>query len=203
MKLTVFGSTGRTGRLVLEEGTRRGHEMTAFTRRSEAISGELNLARVVTGDGREPEAVAAGVAGADAVIAIVSAESRKGPHQTEEVARVITEAMADAGVRRFVITSAYPVAFDNPRLPVMILRRVLRDAYADLAGMERVVAATDLDWTIARFPRLVDKPAKGGVLISRGRLAKPNGITRADVANTLVDLAEQDTYARAAVNVAG
>jgi len=33
MNIIVIGSTGRTGRLVLEEGIRRRHAMTAFTRR--------------------------------------------------------------------------------------------------------------------------------------------------------------------------
>lgn len=30
MKIAVIGSTGRTGRLLLEEGLRRGHVMTAL-----------------------------------------------------------------------------------------------------------------------------------------------------------------------------
>lgn len=32
MNITVFGSTGRTGRHILNLGFRRGHRITAFTR---------------------------------------------------------------------------------------------------------------------------------------------------------------------------
>jgi len=79
MKLTVIGATGRTGRHVVDEALRRGHKVTAFTRRPEALTERSRLDGVVVGDGRDPEAVRKAVSGADAVIAIVAAASRKGP----------------------------------------------------------------------------------------------------------------------------
>lgn len=203
MRITVFGSTSRTGAHILAEGPGRSHQITAFTRHPEKLTENSALAKIVHGDGRDPKAVATAVADADAVIAIVVAASRKGPHQTAEVSRVITEAMADAGVRRFVMTSAYPIVADKPRVPVALLRLMLSAAYADLAEMERIVSASDLNWTVARLNRLIDKPARGGVRISRDLLDKPSSITRADVAATLLDLAESDTYARTAVNICG
>src|SRR2546426_10459494 len=49
--IVVIGSTGRTGRLVLDEGLRRGHSMTAFTRRPETLAGGYGLSSGVCGDG--------------------------------------------------------------------------------------------------------------------------------------------------------
>ncbi len=49
MKITVFGSTGATGRLILEEGVRRGHAITAFARQASALNGTPELATVVQG----------------------------------------------------------------------------------------------------------------------------------------------------------
>ncbi|MFG1943977.1 NAD(P)-dependent oxidoreductase [Nonomuraea sp. NPDC048826] len=203
MNITVFGSTGRTGRHILAEAPGRGHRVTAFTRRPGNLAGIPDAARVVHGDGRDAVAVAEAVAGADAVIAIVAAETRKGPHHTAAVTRMITNAMAQAGVRRFVTTSAYPIVADKPRIPMAVLRWALADAYADQAEMERVVTACDLDWTIARLNRLLDRPAAGRVLISRDLLDRPRPLSRADAAVTLLDLAGSDTYAKAAVNVGG
>jgi hypothetical protein len=57
MKLTVFGSTGRTGGHVLAEGLHRGHEITAFARRADALQSTSTLAAVVEGDARDPHAV--------------------------------------------------------------------------------------------------------------------------------------------------
>ncbi len=52
MKIAVFGATGRTGRHVLEQGLRRGHLMTAFTRRPQELTNVQGLQAVVPGDGR-------------------------------------------------------------------------------------------------------------------------------------------------------
>lgn len=88
MKLTVIGASGRTGTHVLELAARRGHLVTAFSRRPGTVSQPETLARVVVGDGRDPAAVREAITGADAVIAIVAARSRRGPHQSAQVARV-------------------------------------------------------------------------------------------------------------------
>jgi hypothetical protein len=54
-----------------------------------------------------------------------------------------------------------------------------------------------------RLNRLLDKPARGNVQISRDLLDRPRSITRADAAATLVDTVETGTYARSAINIAG
>jgi hypothetical protein len=125
------------------------------------------------------------------------------PHRLADTAQVITQAMADLGVRRLVVTSAYPIIVEDPPLTMRILRRLLAASYADGAEMERVVTSSGLDWTIVRLNRLTNKPANGRVHTSRGPLAKPRGITRADAATTLLDIAQDATLARTAVNVAG
>jgi putative NADH-flavin reductase len=71
MKIAVIGSTSRTGLLLLEEGLRRHHRLTAFTRRPEILSEKEKLAAIVEGDGRELDAVRRAVQGQDAVISIV------------------------------------------------------------------------------------------------------------------------------------
>jgi uncharacterized protein YbjT (DUF2867 family) len=203
MRITVFGSTGLTGRHVLTEGLRRGHTITAFTRRPEALPRTASRAAVVTGDGRDPDAVRRAVTGADAVIGIVSAPHRKGPHHTAAVFEVITKAMTDLGVRRLVATSAYPIVARKPRLPMALLRLLLADAYADGARMEHLLAASEMDWTVVRLNRLTNAPARGRVRLSRGQFDKPKGLTRADAAATLLDIVADDTTARAALNAAG
>jgi putative NADH-flavin reductase len=203
MKLTVIGSTGRTGHHILTQAAARGHDVTAFTQRPHLLPDPSTLAAVVVGNGRDPEKVRTAIAGADAVIAVIAASSRNGPHHTAQVSRVITSEMAELGVRRLVITSAYPIVADRPRLPMMILRRVFATAYADARAMEAQVCATDLDWTIARLNRLTDQPATGRVRVRRELIDRPSPLARADVAATLLDLATTNRHHQSAVNIAG
>jgi putative NADH-flavin reductase len=203
MRLTVFGSTGRTGRQVLAEGNRRGHRITAFTRRPDTIADPSTLAAIVSGDGRDPDAVRAAIASTDAVIAIIAAPSRKGPHHIADVARTITGAMSETCVRRLVITSAYPIVGAKPRLPIALLKLVFADAYADGAAMEQIVSTSGLDWTIARLNRLTDEPPRGTIHTSHDLLDRPSAITRTDAAAALLDIVEDETLAGTAVNLAG
>jgi nucleoside-diphosphate-sugar epimerase len=202
VNLTVFGSTGRTGRHVVEQAMARGHRVTAFTRRPAALDC-AGLAAVVHGDGRDPQAVRTAVRGADAVIAVIGPASRTGPHQVAEVAGTLVAAMTDDGVRRLVVTSAYPLVGDRPRVPMALLRKILAAVYADAAAMERAVAGSGLDWTIARLNRLTGNPATGQPRISPGLFARPTAITRADAARALLDITEDQALARTAVNIAG
>jgi len=203
MKITVVGATGRTARHVLAEGLRRGHQMTALTHRPQALEDPTALAAVVHGDGRDPNAVRKAIDGADAVISTVPGAVRNDPHRLTDVSRVLTQAMADLGVRRLVVTSAYPIIVDTPPLGMRVLRRLLATSYADNQAMVRIVSTSELDWTIVRLNRLTNNPATGKVHTSRGLLAKPRGIARADAATTLLDIVEDHSLAGSAINVAG
>jgi uncharacterized protein YbjT (DUF2867 family) len=203
MKLTVVGATGRTARHVLAEGLRRGHQLTALTRRPQALQDPTTLAAVIQGDARDPHTVRKAIDGADAVLSTVPGAVRNDPHRLTDVAQVITQAMADLGVRRLVVTSAYPIIVEEPPLAMAVLRRLLATSYADNAAMEQIVAASGLDWTIVRLNRLTDKPARGTVHTSRGLLERPRALTRADAAATLLDIVADPDLARTAINVAG
>ncbi|MBV9292977.1 MAG: NAD(P)H-binding protein, partial [Frankiales bacterium] len=69
MKITVFGSNGRTGLAAVESGVGRGHHMTAVVRDGSKAHGfpagaEVAEAAVTT----DANAVAAAIAGREAVI---------------------------------------------------------------------------------------------------------------------------------------
>jgi putative NADH-flavin reductase len=106
MKIAVFGSTGGNGRLILTEAMRRGHEVTAFARRPDALAEVAGLAAVVGGDARDPADAGKAVAGQDAVIMTVSARGE--PGASTAIARTVIESMAAEDVRRLVATTKGP-----------------------------------------------------------------------------------------------
>ncbi|TQS31086.1 NAD(P)-dependent oxidoreductase [Microbispora sp. KK1-11] len=201
MNLTLIGSTGRTGRYVLAEALRRGHRVTAFTRNAAAL--EARPHAVVEGDGRDLEKMRAAVEGADAVISIINGGDSNDPHRAAEATRTVIQAMTDSGVERLIVTTPYPIVARKPFLLIWLLRRLLATQYADARDLEEAVSTSDLDWTIVRLTRLTDRPAAGSVVIRRELLATPRSLTRADVATTLLDIAEEGHLSGVAVNVHG
>jgi putative NADH-flavin reductase len=197
MKIMVIGATGRTGRHLLEDGVRHGHAITAFARRPEALADVPGLTAVIAGDGLNLDDVRRAVRGQDAVIVGVGDAA---------IVRNAITAMREAGVRRLVCVSAYPVGSKNPRLLVEIARLIFREVYTGLARMEAEVVASDLDWTIVRPTRLTNGSGTGHPRRERDGhdfTAGPFSIRRADLARALLESVERTDDVRAAVAVTG
>jgi putative NADH-flavin reductase len=200
MKIAVFGSTGGNGRLVLAEGIRRGHEMTAFARDASALADVAGLADVVEGDGRERAAVEKAIADQAAVIVTVS--GRGGADVISGIARTVTAAMESLGVSRLVAASAYGMVATRPYIVAGVVRRIFAQEFADQGAADRVIAASELDWTILRGTRLTARPAKGpGRRSTELFTTGPYSLPRAAFAAALVDLAEDGATVRQIVNI--
>ena len=159
MRLFVLGATGKTGSEIMRLAVVRGHEVTAFVRSPQKLSPAGSLT-IVQGDPRNPESIAAALPGHDAVLSVI------GPHPSEalrpstlvtDCARATVEAMTARGVSRLAIISA-AVLFPEKGLYYAFFRWLTRHHARDLRGMEDLVRASGLAWTIARPPRLSSSP---------------------------------------------
>src|ERR1700722_6851944 len=140
MKITVFGSTGGNGRLILDEAVRRGHEVTAFARQAPALADVVGLAAVVEGDGRNRADVDKAVVGQDAIIMTVS--GRGAADVAPGIARAVIAAMASFDVPRLVATSSYGMVANRPYVLASVVRRIFAKAFADQLAADRVVEAS-------------------------------------------------------------
>ena len=70
---------------------------------------------------------------------------------------------------------------------------MFKEHYADLAQMEDVIRGSGLDWTIARPPKLSDKPLSGTYRTALDKnLVGGWSIGRADVAHLMLALVDDD-----------
>lgn len=204
MKIALIGASGRTGRLVLTDAARRGHQVTALVRVPRRLDGLAELAaRVVHGDGTDLDAVGAAVAGQDAVVVTVSSRGAKMPVASSVVNAVVTAAAA-AGVTRLVFTSTYGMVATRPVLLAGLLRRVFAAPFREQRRADDIVGASDGEWTILRATRLTDRPETGLVrLTPEPLLTGPFSLPRADLAQQLLELAEHRDGFRAVLNITG
>lgn len=204
MKIAVIGSTGRTGRIVLDQAIRRGHQVTAYTRRPQELQRIQGLHAIVHGDGLNRADVLEAVRGQDCVISILSSPGFKPSSVVTEVTKNIIAAMHETGVRRLICTSSHSLVATRPWLIIKVVKWIFRNPYADAAAMEREVVASNLDWTIVRATQLTDGTATGQIRRAHGDFdTGPYTIARADVAKVLLDIAESGDEIRAAVEVSG
>jgi putative NADH-flavin reductase len=208
MKLVVFGSTGRTGRLVVEAALIQGHDVTAVARRPEALALAHPKLTAVAGDVLDAGATAAAIAGHDAVVSAIAPQLR-GPAVYAVGAQHFIAGMRAAGITRLICTSAAAIEPEaSVPFPLMLLSRfvvrpLLRGPFDDALRMEAVLASSDLDWTVVRAPRLTNGRGRGLYRTAvRAHLHHALSISRADLADCILKLVPDASSYGAWVEVA-
>lgn len=207
MNVAVFGGTGGTGRLVLEEARSRGHAVTVVARDPSKL--QVEGVTVVVGDATDAGVVRRALAGQDAVISTIGAPASERRPVREDATRRQVEGMAMAGVSRLVSLSSFGVGDSARDLPwfvrYLVVPLYLRRAFADHDRQEALIRSSGLDWTVVRPPFLTDGPRTATARVGVG--APPRGVrmqaSRADVARFLVDQLDDRAYLRQAVWIAG
>jgi uncharacterized protein len=159
VKIVIFGGTGEIGRQLLEDALSRGHTVTASVRsptKLEDISGHEQLT-VVQGDATDAEAVAAQVAGHDAVINSVSGVKSGEQDVCSRAITAIVAGMRKAGVKRLMVVGTAGTLevepglqrMDTPGLPEFLLGEATAQRFALNYLRDEV---DDLDWTYISPP---------------------------------------------------
>jgi uncharacterized protein YbjT (DUF2867 family) len=211
MRIVVIGANGATGRLTVFEALARGHEVVAFVRDSAQVTLSDPHLTVAQGDVFDQATVVAALEGADAVISAIGRSRKKGSTQWGKgpfyapAMRVILDGMAARGVGRLAVVSSQGVG-DEPlqglALPLRAFRLVVGRVMDDMREMERLVEASDTEWTITRPGGLTRKP-KGEYVVRPGNSLRGHGSTpRADLAEALVLAVTEGRWPRQAVVVA-
>jgi putative NADH-flavin reductase len=84
-----------------------------------------------------------------------------------------------------------------------LFKTLLRERYTDLALMEDVLRASDLDWTIFRPPRLTNGRLTGAYRTAFGRNLRGGAfISRADVAHAMLAAVGREETIREEIGIA-
>ena len=203
MRVLVCGATGNIGRLTVDKALKAGYEVTAFARLPQKLENRKNLHKA-RGDLMDADSVTTAMAEQEAVLAVFGAPPNwtnitSVPDVCTIGTRNIIDAMKQYGVKRLICMTGIGAGdsrghgrfiFDNLILPVMLGR-----IYVDKNRQEKEVMQSDLDWIIVRPTELTNKPESGNYkVLTDLEGKKANTISRADVANFLVEQIESDRY---------
>jgi nucleoside-diphosphate-sugar epimerase len=188
MRITVFGGTGPTGLLLIEQALAAGHDVVAYARTPGELPAHERLTAV---EGQLDDAVGIGgaVRGSDAVLSVLGPVSNKADILSMLAGyRNIIAGMRDQGVERLVAlgtpTITEPGDSRELKIDLMVaaVRRLQPLGYGAFVSIGELVRDSGLKWTIVRVPLLTNGPQtatvnvrrvgdKGGARLSRANAA--------------------------------
>jgi putative NADH-flavin reductase len=202
MRIVVLGANGPSGRLLVQQALDRGFEINALTRHPEAFPLRHDRLHILVGDATDPPTTDAAIVGCDVVISVIGAAYTRRPVTVySATARLVVDSMNRHGLSRLLVVTSAEVApesalqgqFFADHFLYPFLRRVIgRTVYDDMERMEKIVSATELDWTIVRPPGLTSEPGTGykaAKIRVVGRYC-----ARSDLAAFLLDQIESDQF---------
>lgn len=192
MRLIVFGSTGGTGRQLVQQALAVGHTVTAIARNPAMLDFQHRNLSVIRADVLHTPGFEEAMHGQDAVLSALGFRSRRDVHVYSQGVANITAAMNRAGIKRIVCVSAAAVE-TNPtlswiyRVLTKLLQTILKQPYTDVLRMEEYLKETTLDWTIVRPPRLTNGTVTGKYRFAVNKwLTHCTTISRADLAHFML-----------------
>ena len=211
MKILVLGASQGTGALCVKAALAKGHLVSAFSRTPAKLELSHPALTKIAGDFHDAASVRSAVAGHDAVIICASPTSlgaiKEIPDYFSRGTRYCIDAMKEHGVKRLVILSAHGVAESKPAASwfqrTFLIDRLLKGFYRDHDVQERMTKESGLDFVIARPTRLTNGKAKGKYVRAAEVISVPGAISRADVADFLIEACESTTFVGKSVELGG
>jgi putative NADH-flavin reductase len=201
MKIFVLGATGHTGKVFVERALAAGHELTAVVRSPDKLPSQAQLI-VVPGDVLDADALSEAMRGTDAVVSMLGVRSLAAHGFIEKSTASIVRAAETSGTRRVVVMSAFGVGETMDKASggmKFMLRSAASSIQDDKEAGERVLTASELDWTIVYSVILTNGAAAGFRAVDLDELERLPGyprISRSDVAAFLLEAAGDAKWSR-------
>jgi len=170
----------------------RGHSVTAF-------------GRSLVGDPMSATELAEALPGHDAVLSVLGTRGLRATSVLENSSSATIATMRKTGVNRLVILSSALLDSHIGLVNRIVGRTLLRHFSRDQRAMEKLVTASDLDWTILRPPRMTDSAPDEQSTSTLDEPPDASGmlITKEEVARVMLDTVENHRHIRELVHVRG
>lgn len=212
MKILLLGATGRTGKLVIEEAIRRGHQISAIARDPEKLKDyQIDITQ---GTPYDFDTVEKALSGCDAIINTLNI-SRKSDNPwavlvspkdlISKSATNAVSAMKKPGIKRFIALSTIGAGSSWKATPVILKFIVsvsnLKYAFRDHGKQEEILKDSTLDYTICRAPMLsTEINTKGAIAVKEGENPPKMVLSRNSAAEFFIKIIENKEHIREVVN---
>lgn len=199
MNITIIGASGGIGLEAVKRGLNRNHYITTLSR-SEIKLEENKSLKIIIGDATNKADLLNAIQNADAIIVTLgTVKNTKATNLFSDFAKLMVEINREHKINvPFLFVTGFGAGDSKNYVSWLIklfLKYLLKDVYADKTKMEEIITESNMNWTVVRPGRLLDK-ALTEKYRTENKLYKGiniGGINRADVADFLIKQAENQT----------
>lgn len=196
-KLAILGGSGLTGVALINEALYQGYSVRALVRDPTSINISHRRLEIIEGNADDSAAIETLLQGCAAVISALGPTGRSKSAAKAMICSTATghliEKMGDAGITRYILVSAASLVMPADKrtnlfglLTKYVGSLVLGDIIKDKKREYRLLAASDLNWTLVRCPSIKEGKFTNEVKVNR--LTVPGGKVRnAELARFLVE----------------
>lgn len=205
MQITVFGASGKVGRLVVAQALADNYKVVAFAHHNPGFEVHPNL-RVVQGDIHDRKAVSAAIKGSTLVISALGSWGGKQKDivsagikniipvmEAHNISRIITLTGADARASGDYLGPLHRLS--HLFIKLSPVKSILHDGEQHIKLLE----ASGLDWTAVRSPAMNNRGRAVSFKLGNTRPKPWTTINRQSVALAIVSLIKETQYSRQAI----
>lgn len=201
MNIVVFGANGRVGRLIVKQLIDQRHTVTAFVHSDPKQ--RVDDVTYISGDVHDASNVRDALEDTEVVISALGSWGTKEKDILSSAMQNLIPAMRQRGIRRIISLTGADAKL--PKEPVPLPAKLSRFAFSLIAGKVlrdgevhlRLLASSDLDWTVLRSPIMNEKRGMGYTLLETPP-APWSKIHRYAVARAMVEQIEDTKHIRQA-----
>jgi putative NADH-flavin reductase len=200
-KIALFGATGQTGRKFLEVALAKGYEVKALVRNKTKIQHTSSTLTIFEGDILNQKDVDNVIEGADIVVSLFG-HVKGSPEwlQTNGTKNIIS-AMQKHKVERIISLSGGGLPFpekDKPKFADYLIRTIMKIVVPtilnDAIAHADVLKSSNKKWVIVRAPRLTNDEKIGNYRVGWVGVNASAKISRADLADFILNQVEDESY---------
>jgi putative NADH-flavin reductase len=208
MRILILGSTGRTGKHLLQQALHRGHIVTILIRDKKKVPLIHPNLTVFEGTPVDKAALENAMKGCDAILSALNisrvndwpwAKLRSPVDLLSTIMKSIIELAPKNNIQRIIFTSAWGVADTKKDIPGwfrwFIDHSNIRYPYLDHERQEAMLQSTSLLWTSVRAAGLINSKKQQEIIVSFSNDPKPRlTISRRSVATFMLNVLEEQLY---------
>lgn len=206
MNIILFGSTGPTGKLILENLIKENHRVTCFVRNPQKLHLKSDSITVITGFILDSKAIETAMKGQELVISALGSKPTLKDKTMSEATALIVKSMKKQDVKRIIVISTLGIKETYGMMGFMftyiLQTTVLRNNFSEKVKIEGILEKSNLDWIAVRPSILTNRTKTGRYKEGFDKYETiTSTISRPDVADFILKNISFEKYNKTAVNL--